>query len=145
MFWVPSYAAVLWSEHFRPRQQQQLCSEMSDFFSQIATGAVESGVNYPTFIAINFVLFGVILSLILFLAAAASSPAHNWLVVHIIVLIFLAICLWGALIYVLGLTGIVEGDQQQQEGKQEEAAEEEEPAQQQQQQEQQRQARRRKA
>lgn len=115
---------------------------MSDFFSQIATGAVESGVNYPTFIAVNVVLFAVILSLILFLAAAASSPAHNWLVVHIIVLIFLAICLWGALIYVLGLTGIVEGDQQQQQGEQEEAEEEQEPAQQQQ--EQRRQATRRK-
>jgi type VI protein secretion system component VasK len=119
---------------------------MSDFFSQIATGAVESGVNYPTFIAINVVLFGVILSLILFLAAAASSPAHNWLVVHIIVLTCLAIGLWGALIYVLGLTGIVEGDQQQQEGKQEEAEEEEQPTEQQQQQQQRQQAsRRRKA
>lgn len=110
---------------------------MSDFFSQIATGAVESGVNYPTFIAINVVLFAVILSLILFLAAAASSPAHNWLVVHIIVLILLAIGLWGALIYVLGLTGIVDGDQQQQEQQsqeEQEAEEEQEPLQQQQQQ-----------
>jgi type VI protein secretion system component VasK len=119
---------------------------MSDFFGQIATGAVESGVNYPTFIAINVVLFAVILSLILFLAAAASSPAHNWLVVHIIVLIFLAIGLWGALIYVLGLTGIVEDGQQQQQDEKQEAEEEQEPAQQQQQQQQRQQpARRRKA
>jgi hypothetical protein len=107
---------------------------MSDFFTQIATGAVESGVNYPTFIAINVVLFAVILSLILFLAAAASSPAHHWLVVHVIVLIFLAIGLWGALIYVLGLTGIVEGGQQLQQGEQQTEAEEAEQEQKQQQQ-----------
>uniref|UniRef100_A0A383W8Q5 Uncharacterized protein n=1 Tax=Tetradesmus obliquus TaxID=3088 RepID=A0A383W8Q5_TETOB len=121
---------------------------MSDFFSQIATGAVESGVNYPTFISINVVLFAVILSLILFLAAAASSPAHNWLVVHIIVLILLAIGLWGALIYVLGITGIVEGDQQQQQeqqGQKEEVEEEQEPTQQQQQQARPQPTRRRKA
>lgn len=77
---------------------------MSDFLSQIATGALEQGVNYPTFIALNAVLFAVLLSLICLLAfALSSSPA---LVPHVVVLIFLAVGLWGLMIWLVGMTGI---------------------------------------
>lgn len=85
---------------------------MSDFFSQVASGALESGVNYSTFIAINVALFAVILSLILLLAASlTSNPA---LVPHVCVLIFLAIGLWGLIVYVVNLTGLSDCAQQQQ-------------------------------
>lgn len=84
---------------------------MTEFFSQIASGALESGVNFPTFVAINVALFAVILSLILLLAASlTSNPA---LVPHVCALIFLAIGLWGLIIYVVNLTGLADGNQQE--------------------------------
>lgn len=81
---------------------------MSDFITQIANGALEQGVNYPTFVVLNVALFAVLLSLIFLLAfALSSSPA---LVPHVLVLIFLAIGLWGLMIWLIGVTGIKAAD-----------------------------------
>lgn len=81
---------------------------MSDFFTQVANGVFEQGVNYPTFIALNVALFAVLLSLIFLLAfALSSSPA---LVPHVLVLIFLATGLWGLMIWLIGVTGLAAAD-----------------------------------
>jgi hypothetical protein len=76
-----------------------------DFLNDIATGAVSEGTNLATFIALNVVLLLVIFSLILLLAF--SFTANPALVPHVLVLIFLAIGLWGLMIWLIGVVGVV--------------------------------------
>lgn len=76
-----------------------------EFFNDIATGAVSQGTNLATFIALNVVLLLVIFSLILLLAF--SLTANPALVPHVLVLIFLAIGLWGLMIWLIGVVGVV--------------------------------------
>lgn len=78
------------------------------WLSDIAAGAVSSGVNLPTFVALNAALLAVILCLILLLAFSLSSPGHAFLVPHVAVLIFLAIGLWGLMIWLIGVVGLTD-------------------------------------
>lgn len=76
-----------------------------DFFNDIATGAVSEGTNLSTFVALQVVLLLVIFSLILLLAF--SFTANPALVPHVLVLIFLTIGLWGLMIWLIGVVGVV--------------------------------------
>lgn len=82
-----------------------------DFLNDIATGAVSQGTNLATFIALNVVLLLVIFSLIFLLAF--SLTANPALVPHVLVLIFLAIGLWGLMIWLIGVVGVVKSTEQQ--------------------------------
>jgi hypothetical protein len=83
-----------------------------DFFNDIAAGALQPGTNLATFIAFNVALLLVIFSLIVLLAF--SLTANPALVPHVLVLIFLAIGLWGLMIWMIGVVGVVPAEQQQQ-------------------------------
>ena len=82
-----------------------------DFLEDIAVGAVTPGTNTATFLALNVVLLLVIFSLILLLAF--SLTANPALVPHVLVLIFLAIGLWGLMIWLIGVVGTVKPADQQ--------------------------------
>lgn len=85
---------------------------MSSFWQDVATGAVSTGVNGATFLALNAVLLAAIFSLILLLAF--SLTANPALVPHVLVLIFLAVGLWGLMIWLIGVVGVQEAEQQPQ-------------------------------
>lgn len=76
-----------------------------DFINDIAVGALTPGTNLSTVLALHGVLLLVLLSLIFLLALAATSqPA---LVPHVLVLLFLSLGLWAAMIWLIGMTGVV--------------------------------------
>lgn len=81
-----------------------------NFITDVATGAISPGTNLATFIALNVVLLLVIFSLILLLAF--SLTANPALVPHVLILIFLAIGLWGLMIWLIGVVGVVKTEQQ---------------------------------
>ena len=82
-----------------------------DFLGDVAAGALQPGTNLATVITLNVLLLLVLLSLIPLLAFAwASQPA---LVPRVLVLMFLALGLWGLMIWMVGVTGIVPTQQQQ--------------------------------
>jgi predicted MFS family arabinose efflux permease len=77
-----------------------------DFINDIAVGAVTQGTNLPTFILLNCCLLAVVFCLIFLLAF--SLTANPALVPHVLVLIFLAIGLWGLMIWLIGVVGVVD-------------------------------------
>jgi hypothetical protein len=79
---------------------------MMDFINDVAAGALTVGVNFSTFVAVQFVLLLAIFSLIILLAL--SFTAYPFLVPHVVVLIFLAVGLWGLMIWLVGMTGLQE-------------------------------------
>jgi uncharacterized membrane protein len=82
---------------------------MSAFFSAVAEGALQSGVNGSTYAALNGVLLLVVLSLVPLLAVAlAGAPA---LVPHVLALLAIALALWGCVIYVVGVLATEEKPQ----------------------------------
>jgi len=84
---------------------------LMDFLGDIAVGAVSPGTNIATFIALNVVLLLVIISLIPLLAYSLTSNVA--LLPHVLVLIFLAVGLWGLMIWLIGVVGVVKTEEQQ--------------------------------
>lgn len=82
-----------------------------DFLNDIAVGALNPGTNLATFVALNVVLLLVIISLIPLLAYSLTSNVA--LLPHVLVLIFLAVGLWGLMIWLIGVVGVVKTEQQQ--------------------------------
>lgn len=76
-----------------------------DFINDIAVGAITQGTNLPTFILLNVILLTVLFCLIFLLAF--SLTANPALVPHVLVLIFLAVGLWGLMIWLIGVVGVV--------------------------------------
>jgi hypothetical protein len=83
-----------------------------DFWGELASGAVSPGVNTATFLAVNVVLLAALLSLIVLLAASLAS--NSALVPHVLVLIFLAVGLWGGMVWLFGVVGVQQQQPQQQ-------------------------------
>lgn len=94
----------------RPASPRWPAENDMDFFNDIAAGALQPGTNLATFIAFNVALLLVIFSLIVLLAF--SLTANPALVPHVLVLIFLAIGLWGLMIWMIGVVGVVPTEQQ---------------------------------
>lgn len=92
----------------------------------IAYGAISSGVNLPTHVAVNVILGLAFLSLLTLLAASVAT--QPWLVPHVIVLLLLAAGLWASINWFIAQTGIVDASQQRKELFGEEAGEKEEGA-----------------
>jgi hypothetical protein len=91
-----------------PPQQQP-----PGFLEAVAVGALSSGVNLPTFLALNAALFCVVLALVALLAL--SSRARPELVPHVFVLLLLATGLWGLLIWLVTTVGLEDAGKQRRE------------------------------
>jgi hypothetical protein len=114
---------------------------MGSWAEDVAFGAISKGVNQPTFVVLNICLLLAVLSLaFLLFASIATNPA---LVPHVAFLLFLAIGLWGAIVWFIGNIGLTDAQEQRkelfgEEGQQREQGEQEqeEPSDHQQQQQQ---------
>jgi hypothetical protein len=79
---------------------------MSKWVEDVALGALNEGVNQTTFLVLNVILFLAVLSLfaLLFLCISASPS----LVPHIAILLFIAICLWVSIFWLISSVGLVD-------------------------------------
>jgi hypothetical protein len=78
--------------------------------TDILFGAITSGVNLPTHIAVNVILGLAFSSLLALLAASVATKP--WLVPHVLVLLVLAAGLWISINWFISQTGLVDSSEQ---------------------------------
>jgi hypothetical protein len=85
----------------------------ADMLYQIALGAISSGVNQPTFLALNMVVLLLWLMLAYCLFVTATSMEYGWLAPHCAAMLGVCSCLAGLLNWVIATVGLTSAEEQE--------------------------------
>jgi hypothetical protein len=85
----------------------------ADMLYQIALGAISSGVNQPTFLALNIVVLLLWLMLAYSLFVTATSMEYGWLAPHCAAMLGVCSCLAGLLNWVIATVGLTSAAEQE--------------------------------